>query len=756
MIKLYEGGAYILDSKTILEESSEALGKVKEITGLSMTREEAKKGTIAYPIIESHNVSNDHEHLRLEFDSLTSHDITYVGIIQTARASGMEKFPMPYVLTNCHNTLCAVGGTINEDDHKFGLSAVKKYGGIYVPPHMAVIHSYNREMMAGCGRMILGSDSHTRYGALGTIAVGEGGGELVKQLVGSTYDVKRPETIAIYLTGKPSEFIGPHDVALQIIGKVFKNGYVKNKLMEFIGDGVSNLSVEFRNGIDVMTTETTCWSSIWRTDEKVKEYFDIHKRPEAYKELNPGKVAYYDGIVYVDLSEIKPSIAIPFHPSNVYTIEEFKKNTVEILVGIEEEAKKMYGERAKLDLQGKVVDGEFHVDQGIIAGCSGGTFDNVVAAADILEGKSTGNDKFTLSVYPGSQPEYKELVSNGTIGKLMDAGAIIRSAFCGPCFGAGDTPANNEFSIRHTTRNFPNREGSKPSDGQISAVALMDAKSIAATAANGGVLTGADEIEANYSNPEYNFNGDIYERRNYNGTKKFNKKNELAFGPNIKDWPEMEALKKHLLLKVVSYLTAEVTTTDELIPSGETSSFRSNPHILAEFTLSRTDPEYVEKAKEVRDLSEKFIAGEVTEIEEIIEKIKELESDITAGDISLGSTIFAKKPGDGSAREHAASCQKVLGAWANIANEYATKRYRSNLINWGMVPFIIDGEPGFEKGDYIFIPDAKDAVMTGMKKIKAYVIGETIKVIDLQLDNLTDDEKNIITDGSLINYHRNK
>jgi aconitate hydratase len=485
---------------------------------------------------------------------------------------------------------------------------------------MAVIHSYNREMMAGCGRMILGSDSHTRYGALGTIAVGEGGDELVKQLVGSTYDVKRPETIAIYLTSKPSEFIGPHDVALQIIGKVFKNDYVKNKLMEFIGDGVSNLSIEFRNGIDVMTTETTCWSSIWRTDEKVKEYFDIHKRPEAYEELNPGKVAYYDGIVYVDLSEIKPSIAIPFHPSNVYTIEEFKKNTVEILVGIEEEAKRIYGERAKLDLQSKVVDGEFHVDQGVIAGCSGGTFDNVVAAADILEGKSTGNDKFTFSVYPGSQPGYKELVSNGTIGKFMDAGAIIRSVFCGPCFGAGDTPANNEFSIRHTTRNFPNREGSKPSDGQISAVALIDAKSIAATAANGGVLTGADEIEANYSNPEYNFNGDIYERRNYNGTKDFNKKNELAFGPNIKDWPEMEALKKHLLLKVVSYITAEVTTTDELIPSGETSSFRSNPHRLAECTLSRTDSEYVSKAKEVRVLSEKLIAGEVTEIAGIIEK----------------------------------------------------------------------------------------------------------------------------------------
>ena len=567
--------------------------------------------------------------------------------------------------------------------------------------------------------------------------------------------MKRPETVAIYLTGKPSEAIGPHDVALQIIGKVFKNGYVKNKVMEFIGDGISNLSVEFRNGIDVMTTETTCWSSIWRTDEKVKEYFEIHGRPEAYEELNPSKVAYYDGVVYVDLAEIKPSIAIPFHPSNVYTIEEFKNNTVKILVGIEEEAKKLFGERAQLDLQSKIVDGEFHVDQGVIAGCSGGTFDNVVAAADILDGKSTGNDKFSLSVYPGSQPEYKELLANGTMGKLMDAGAIIRSAFCGPCFGAGDTPANNEFSIRHTTRNFPNREGSKPSDGQISAVALMDAKSIAATAANGGVLTGADEIEVVYSNPKYKFNGEIYEKRNYNGTEDFDIKNDLAFGPNIKDWPEMEQLKKHLLLKVVSYITDEVTTTDELIPSGETSSFRSNPHRLAEFTLSRTDPEYVGRAKEVRDLSDKLIAGDDAEIEGIIEKIKEVESDLADGDISLGSTIYAKKPGDGSAREHAASCQKVLGAWANIANEYATKRYRSNLINWGMVPFIIDGEPEFEKGDYVFIPDARDAVINGMKNIKAYVVGETMKVIELKLEDLTDDEKKIVVEGSLINYHKN-
>jgi len=756
MIKLYEGGAYVLDGKTIVKDSKDALAKVKEMTGLDTNMEEAKKGTIAYPILQAHDESDEEENLKMKFDSLTSHDITYVGIIQTARASGMEKFPMPYVLTNCHNTLCAVGGTINEDDHKFALSAAKKYGGIYVPPHMAVIHSYNREMMAGCGKMILGSDSHTRYGALGTIAVGEGGGELVKQLVGSTYDVKRPETVAIYLTGEPSEYIGPHDVALQIIGKVFKNGYVKNKVMEFIGDGVSNLSVEFRNGVDVMTTETTCWSSIWRTDERVKEYFEIHGRPEAYQELNPSTVAYYDGLVHVDLSEIKPSIAIPFHPSNVYTIEEFKKNTVEILKGIEEEATRLFGERAKLDLQSKLVAGEFMVDQGVIAGCSGGTFDNVVAAADILDGKSTGNDKFALSVYPGSQPEYKELLSNGTMGKLMDAGAIIRSAFCGPCFGAGDTPANNEFSIRHTTRNFPNREGSKPSDGQISAVALMDAKSIAATAANGGILTGADEIEVTYSKPAYKFNGEIYERRNYNGSEDFDESKDLTFGPNIKDWPEMEELKKHLLIKVVSYITDEVTTTDELIPSGETSSFRSNPHRLAEFTLSRTDPEYVGNAKEVRELSHKLIGGHAEEIAGIIERIKEVESDVKVEEVSLGSTIFAKKPGDGSAREHAASCQKVLGAWANIANEYATKRYRSNLINWGMVPFILDGEPEFQKGDYIFVPDAREAVQIGMKNIKAYIIGDTVKVMELKLDDLTDDEKQIITEGSLINYHRNK
>ncbi|SHJ11908.1 aconitate hydratase [Dethiosulfatibacter aminovorans DSM 17477] len=755
MIKLYEGGAYVLGGKTIVEDSNDALARVKEMTGIDTNKNEAKKGTIAYPILEAHNESDEEENLKMKFDSLTSHDITYVGIIQTARASGMKKFPMPYVLTNCHNTLCAVGGTINEDDHKFALSAAKRYGGIYVPPHMAVIHTYNREMMAGCGKMILGSDSHTRYGALGTIAVGEGGGELVKQLVGSTYDVKRPETVAIYLTGKPSDYIGPHDVALQIIGKVFKNGYVKNKVMEFIGDGISNLSVEFRNGIDVMTTETTCWSSIWRTDEKVKEYFEIHGRPEAYEELNPSKVAYYDGVVYVDLAEIKPSIAIPFHPSNVYTIEEFKKNKVEILKGIEEEAKRMYGDRAKLDLLSKVVDGEFQVDQGVIAGCSGGTFDNVVAAADILDGKSTGNGKFALSVYPGSQPEYKELLDNGTMGKLMDAGAVIRSAFCGPCFGAGDTPANNEFSIRHTTRNFPNREGSKPSDGQISAVALMDAKSIAATAANGGILTGADEIEVAYSNPGYKFNSQIYERRNYNGTEDFDESKDLTFGPNIKDWPEMETLKKHLLLRVASYITDEVTTTDELIPSGETSSFRSNPHRLAEFTLSRTDPDYVGKAKEVRDASDKLMAGDYSEIAGIIEKINEVEGDVKAEEVSLGSTIFAKKPGDGSAREHAASCQKVLGAWANIANEYATKRYRSNLINWGMVPFILDGEPEFEKGDYIFVPDAREAVLAGMKNIKSYVIGETVKAMELKLDDLTDDEKKIIAEGSLINYHRN-
>ncbi len=755
MITLYEGGSYILAGKEIIADSTDAIMQVEKKIGRKITKDEAKDGTIASSIIDAHNTTEDTENLKLKFDSLTSHDITYVGIIQTARASGLEKFPMPYVLTNCHNTLCAVGGTINEDDHKFALSAAQKYGGIYVPPHMAVIHSYNREMMAGCGRMILGSDSHTRYGALGTLSVGEGGGELVKQLVGRTYDVKRPEVVAVYLTGQVPDSIGPQDVALQIIGKVFKNGYVKNRVMEFIGDGVAGLDVEFRNGIDVMTTETTCWSSIWKTDEKVKEYFEIHERPEAYEELNPQEVAYYDGLVVVDLSKIKPTIALPFHPSHVYTIEDFKKNAPEILKGIEEEAKVLSGGKAKLDLMSKWRDGAFYVDQGIVAGCAGGTFDNVAAVADILNGNSIGNSAFSMSVYPGSQPAYKELVENGSVGKLMDSGVIVRSAFCGPCFGAGDTPANNEFSIRHTTRNFPSREGSNPGGGQISAVALMDAKSIAATALNGGKLTGADEVSFTLSNPAYKFNSDIYKKRAYDGTVQIDAKKDLTLGPSIKNWPEMSPLNDHLLVRIVSYIDDPVTTTDELIPSGETSSYRSDPYKLAEFTLSRRDPEYVGRAKAVRTIGDAFVSGAVYDLDPVLHKLESLNLTLSSDNVSYGSTIFAKKPGDGSAREHAASCQKVLGAWANIANEYATKRYRSNLINWGMVPFIIDGEPEFSVHDYIFIPNIKQAIVKGDASLTAYIVGDDIKTFELKIDPLTEDEREIITSGSLINFHRN-
>lgn len=754
MIRLFDNGAYILNGMDIIEDGENALNEVKSKLGKNITKDEAKKGTIAHTIIEAHNTSNNLQQIQLKFDSLTSHDITYVGIIQTARAIGIEKFLMPYVLTNCHNALCAVGGTINEDDHKFALSAAQKYGGIYVPAHLAVIHSYNREMMAGCGRMILGSDSHTRYGALGTIAVGEGGGELVKQLVGRTYDMKRPETIAIYLTGDIPNSVGPHDVVLQIISKVFANGYVKNKVMEFIGDGVSNLDVEFRNGIDVMTTETTCWSSIWKTDDKVKNYFETHGRLEAYKELNPAEVAYYDGVVYVDLSKVKPSIALPFHPSNVYTIEEFKANAEKILTQIETEAKKIGGDDITLDLLSKLRDGEFYVDQGVIAGCAGGTFDNVVIVADILDRESIGNGTFSLSVYPGSQPAYKELVDNGSIGKLMESGVVIRSAFCGPCFGAGDTPANNEFSIRHTTRNFPNREGSKPGGGQVSAVALMDARSIAATALNGGKLTSADELDVIYSKPEYKFNDSIYKKRIFDGTVQVEASKELVLGPSIKDWPEMDALNNHMLLKVVSYIEDNVTTTDELIPSGETSSFRSDPYKLAEFTLSRRDRAYVGRAKEVRETSKALADGDSQAMESVLERLGSLGLDLNSNTVSYGSTIFAKKPGDGSAREHAASCQKVLGAWANIANEYATKRYRSNLINWGMVPYIIDGEPEFNNGDYIFIPNIREALLEGAAAMKAYIVDEKLEKFTLKLDPLTEDERDIITSGSLINFHR--
>jgi len=764
MIKLYDTGAYLLNGKEIVCDDINAAAAIKSKTGKIVTKEQAKKGTMAYSIIERHNSSSDESNLKIKFDTLTAHDITYVGIIQTARASGMEEFPVPLVMTNCHNSLCAVGGTINEDDHMFALAAAKKYGGIYVPTNLAVIHSYNREMMSKCGRMILGSDSHTRYGALGTMAVGEGGGELAKQLVGRTYDLGRPGVIGIYLTGKPQKGVGPHDVALTIIGNVYKNGYVKNKVMEFIGDGVANLNVEYRNGIDVMTTETTCWTSIWCTDEKVKEYYEIHGRAEDYEKLEPEDVAYYDGLVYVDLSTIKPTIAMPFHPSNIYTIEELKANPLDIINKVQTEGLKQFDNPdLKFDLASKVINGEIYVDQGIVAGCSGGTYDNIIDVADIMEGKSVGNGTFTMSVYPGSQPIYMQLVKNGSIEKLMSAGVIVRSAFCGPCFGAGDTPANQEFSIRHTTRNFPNREGSKPNEGQLSSVALMDARSIAATAINGGKLTAATEIDVAYTKPAYYFNKGIYEKRVFNGVGKADRDVELKFGPNIKDWPAIPGLTDDLLLKVVTYITDPVTTTDELIPSGETSSFRSNPLRLAEFTLSRKDPAYVGNTKEVQKFETERENGNdpsVTseEIKKVYDKIRTIKGfeNIDPRNVGIGSTIFANKPGDGSAREQAASCQRVIGAWANLAKEYATKRYRSNLINWGMVPFLVNGEPVFNKDEFVFIPNLRNAILEGKAEIKSYAIGDKITEFTVSVGSLTKDEKSIIAAGCLINYYRTR
>ncbi|NLY45416.1 MAG: hydratase [Tissierella sp.] len=723
---------------------------------------EARKGTISYGILSSHNHSNEIANLQLKFDSITSHDITYVGIIQTARASGMEKFPLPYVLTNCHNSLCAVGGTINEDDHKFALSAAKKYGGIYVPPNLAVIHSYNREMMTKCGNMILGSDSHTRYGSLGTMAVGEGGGELAKQLLEQTYDIKYPDVVAIYLRGELNPGVGPQDVALNIIKAVFDNGFVKNKVMEFIGDGVEHLSVEYRNGIDVMTTETTCWSSIWETDDKVKEYYEIHGRPDDYKLLQPAEVAVYDGLVEIDLSKIKPSIALPFHPSNVFTIEEVKNNAKEIFAKIEEDSKKLFESNdVTVDLVSKIVDGNVHVDQGIIVGCSGGTFDNIVAAADIIKNKSLGNGSFSMSVYAGSQPTYMVLVKNGVVADLMAAGAVMKPAFCGPCFGAGDTPANNELSIRHATRNFPNRDGSKPNEGQISMVALMDAKSIAATAINGGILTAADELDVEYTSPKYYFDKAIYENRVYDGWGKEDLDLELVTGPNIKDWPEMPEMTEHTLLKVVTHITDPVTTTDELIPSGETSSYRSNPIRLAEFTLSRKDPSYVGNSKEVHKYE--IVRGKgqnpekaFDELKTVYESIREIEgfNNINPFDVGIGSTIYANKPGDGSAREQAASSQRVLGAWGNIAKEYATKRYRSNLLNWGITPFLIENHNLLNKDDFVFIPNIKESILNKNDQIKAYILGEEIREIVLSLGELTDIEREILVSGSLINYNK--
>ena len=755
MIKLYEKGAYLLNGREIIDETDfeKVAGKIG-----NPDKEEAKKGTIAYGILEAHNKSDDLEDLRIKFDALTSHDITFVGIIQTARASGLDKFPVPYVLTNCHNSLAAVGGTINEDDHIFGLTAAKKYGGIYVPPHMAVIHQYMREEMAGCGKMILGSDSHTRYGALGTMAIGEGGGELVKQILGDTYDIKYPEVAGIYLDNKPRPGVGPQDIALAIIGKVFKNGYVKNKVMEFVGPGVSNLKTDYRNGIDVMTTETTCLTSIWRTDEDTKEFLRVHKREEDYKELNPENLAYYDGIVYVDLSEIKPMIALPFHPSNTYTIDELNENLEDILRGVEEEARKITNNpNIDYDLLSKIKNNKLHVEQAIIAGCAGGTYSNIMAAADILKGSSTGSGEFSLSVYPSSQPIFMELIKNGAMNEIMASGAAVKTAFCGPCFGAGDTPANNALSIRHTTRNFPNREGSKPIQGQMSGVALMDARSIAATARNKGILTSAEEFATDYEVPEYHYDDSAYRSKVYKGFKNEDKDEELILGPNIKDWPEMPELTDNILLKVCSKIMDPVTTTDELIPSGETSSYRSNPLGLAEFTLSRRDPEYVGRSKEVRELelarkdNNLKVEGKIAKV---FEKISNKFADVKAEETEIGSMIYAIKPGDGSAREQAASCQRVLGGLANICEEYATKRYRSNVINWGMIPFQMVESPDFEVGDYIFVPNIREAIDGDLNNIKAYVVGDELKEISLYISPLTDLERKIIKEGCLINFKR--
>ena len=757
MIKLYDNGVYLLNGTDIVEDNGQAEAQIQAKCGEVPSKEQASEGTIAYSILKAHNTSGGMDNLQIKFDKLTSHDITFVGIIQTARASGLDKFPVPYVLTNCHNSLCAVGGTINEDDHMFGLSCAKRYGGMYVPPHQAVIHQFAREMLAEGGKMILGSDSHTRYGALGTMAMGEGGPELVKQLLERTYDIPMPGVIGIYLDGEPMPGVGPQDVALAIIGAVFNNGYVKNKVMEFVGPGVSKLSADYRIGIDVMTTETTCLSSIWRTDDKIKEFYEIHGRAGAYKELNPAAVTYYDGMVYVDLSKIQPMIAMPFHPSNVYTIHELQDNLMDILDDCEKKALVSLDGQVDFKLKNKVRDGKLYVDQGIIAGCAGG-FENICAAADILKGASIGADEFTLSVYPASTPIYMELAKNGKLADLMETGAIVKTAFCGPCFGAGDTPANNAFSIRHSTRNFPNREGSKIQNGQISSVALMDARSIAATAANKGYLTAATDVDATINTPKYFFDKNIYANRVYDGVGKPDYNEEVKFGPNIKDWPEMSALTDDILIKVVSEIHDPVTTTDELIPSGETSSFRSNPLGLAEFTLSRKDPEYVGKAKAVQLGEKARVAGEdifaaLPEAKEVFDKINE-KFDVDPAKTQIGSMVYAVKPGDGSAREQAASCQKVLGGLANIAKEYATKRYRSNLINWGMLPFLYPDEIPFENGDYIFVKDIKKAVEEKQDEIKAYVVGKDMKEFTLSLGALTDDERDIITKGCLINYYR--
>ncbi len=762
MVSTLDKGCYIVGGSTIIPDDGDAKAQLSSMGVTDSEMESAAQNTIAYGILKSHNTSGSMDKLCIKFDKLTSHDITYVGIIQTARASGLEKFPIPYVLTNCHNSLCAVGGTINEDDHMFGLTAAQKYGGVYVPPHQAVIHQYAREMLSLSGGMILGSDSHTRYGALGTMAIGEGGPELVKQLLGQTYDVDMPGVVAIYLEGTPKKGVGPQDVALAIIGKVFESGYVKNKVMEFVGPGVRGLSADFRIGIDVMTTETTCLSSIWETDDEIKEYYEIHGRAEDYKELKPGKVAYYDGLVKVDLSALNPMIAMPFHPSNVYEIAEVNRNAEDIFEEVTKRAKVSFGDKVEYSLSDKIKGGKVMVDQGIIAGCAGGGFENICAAADILKGKFIGNDRFTLSVYPASTPIYMEIVKNGAAATILESGAILKTAFCGPCFGAGDTPANNAFSIRHSTRNFPNREGSKVQNGQVASVALMDARSIAATAANKGILTPATEFDGEFNKYSYHFDSAIYKNRVFDSKGKADPSVELQLGPNIKDWPKMSALPENLVLKVVSEIHDPVTTTDELIPSGETSSYRSNPLGLAEFTLSRKDPQYVGLAKEVRAAQDALVNGEdpvkvLPELADVMDVINKEFAD-AAGNIGYGSTIFAVKPGDGSAREQAASCQKVLGGWANIANEYATKRYRSNLINWGMLPFVIDeGDLPFKNKDYLFIPGIRKAVQEKAGEIRAYVAeGGSLKEFTLRLGDLTDDERQIILDGCLINYNRVK
>ena len=749
MVKLYDGGVYLVNGTEIVPEAA---------APETYQKDTAKQGTIAYSILKAHNTAEDMQNLRLKFDALASHDITFVGIIQTARASGMEKFPIPYVLTNCHNSLCAVGGTINEDDHVFGLSAARKYGGIYVPPHMAVIHQYMREAMAGCGKMILGSDSHTRYGALGTMAIGEGGGELVKQLLENTYDVAYPGVVAVYLTGKPRPGVGPQDIALAIIGAVFKNGYVKNKVMEFVGPGIKSMTTDYRNGVDVMTTETTCLTSVWCTDDDTKAYLAKHGRADDYRELKPADVTYYDGLVYVDLSTVKPMIALPFHPSNAFEIDELNANLGDILREVEKEAARLTeGKDIEFSLTDKITPKGLQVQQGIIAGCAGGTYTNVMAAAHILKGAQCGQGEFTLDVYPSSQPVFMDLLAKGAISDLMATGAIVKTAFCGPCFGAGDTPANNALSIRHATRNFPNREGSKPGAGQLSAVALMDARSIAATAANGGILTSAEKYADDYEVPEYNYDDSSYRARIYNGFGKAEPEDKLIYGPNIKDWPEQEALAQNILLRVCSKIMDKVTTTDELIPSGETSSYRSNPLGLAEFTLSRRDPGYVQRAKDVRALEKARLAGEAQSDEALknaLGKVKNILPDVDEKTIEIGSVIYCVKPGDGSAREQAASCQRVLGGLANICSEYATKRYRSNVMNWGMLPFQMKNEPAFEIGDYILVPNVLDAMDGDMQSIKAYVLGDEVKEIELYIAPMTEDEKKIVKAGCRINFNR--